>query len=375
MNISDEFVRYLDKPVGKLLGDKRMRIVHQANYFPGQTDLFIEHEATMSLNIWRPSDLQPESGDVSIILEHLAFLVPIEEERRHVFDVLAHAVQRPSVKIGHCVFFIGGQGTGKSWLSELMRAMFGAHNVFVTDNQLLTSSFNAPMGNRQVLILEEVGLADKAEAYNTLKPWVTDEKVTVNEKNVPQYAAATPRLMLAYSNRELPLKLEDSDRRFMFVHSPSTPRNTEYYVRLFELGLAQPGAFLQWLHDRDISHFNPKAHPPMTESKRKIVNESMTAVSRAVDEMLSQGDWPFSEEIFTLQDVMTEVRDRIPSNSNRSPQEFSKVLHRAGYVPAAKNQIRVGGYKFRFWTEAGSPWEGADPEFLKKQWEKQNRAD
>ena len=373
-NINDEFMRYVAKPIPTLLGDKRMRIVHKAGYFPGQTDLFIHDDDQICLNIWRQSDLVPVAGDVSIIMEHFEYLVPDAEERRHVLDLLAHAVQRPSQKIGHCLFFIGEQGTGKSWISDLLRSIFGTHNVFVTDNQMLTSSFNAPMGNRQVLILEEVGLADKSEAYNALKMWVSDEKVTVNEKNVPQYSAATPRLMLAYSNRDLPLKIEDTDRRFMFVQSPSTPRDTEYYNRLFEGGLGQAGAFLQLLLDRDIRHFSAKARPPMTETKQKIINESKTAVSRVLEEMLAQDAWPLSEEIFSLDDVMTEVRDLLPNNANRSGQEFSKVLHKLGYAPVSKNQVRFGSYKYRFWTKVGSKWEGADSEFLKKQWEKQNRA-
>ncbi|SFE36138.1 hypothetical protein SAMN04488523_106278 [Sulfitobacter brevis] len=373
-NLNDQFARFMPKPAATLIGDKRMRIVHHADYFPGQVELFVENEGQISFNTWRPSELQREPGDVSIILEHFDYLVPDPDERRHVLDALAHSVQRPSEKIAHCVFFIGGQGTGKSWVSQLLMLVFGAHNVFVTDNQMLTSSFNAPMGNRQVLILEEVGLADKAEAYNTLKMWVTDEKVTVNEKNVPQYFATTPRLMLAYSNRDLPLKIEEGDRRFMFVQSPSTPRDAEYYTRLFEHGLPQAGAFLQWLFDRDISNFSAKARPPMTGVKRKIISESKPAVSRAIEDMLLEGEWPFNEEIFTLSDVMTEVLPRVPNNANRSPQEFAKVLQKSGFVPASKHQVRVGSYKYRFWTKAGSKWEGADSEFLKKQWEKQDKA-
>jgi len=159
----------------------------------------------MAFNSWRKSDLKAELGDASIILDHFDFLIPDVEQRKHFLDVLAHSVQYSATKINHVLFVIGGQGTGKSWISLLIREIFGAHNVCVIDSSLLSSDFNASMADRQVLILEEVGLEDKSEAYNSRKRWVTDESMLVDEKGIIRYQAEMPKPIVAFSNEEVPL--------------------------------------------------------------------------------------------------------------------------------------------------------------------------
>ena len=146
------------------------------------------------------------AGDCSIITSHLAFIYPSERELKHLLDCLAHAVQKPSEKIKHVLLTIGVQGSGKSFIGLLASHMFGPDNMWIAESHDLNDGWTASMANRQVLSLEELGIFEKRETYESLKRWITEEAVVVNEKYVPKYTARTPRLIFPHSptTRHLP---------------------------------------------------------------------------------------------------------------------------------------------------------------------------
>ena len=130
VNFADRYLKHFKSPVGTMLSNKRLLQVVSTAYLPGEHEIFVPTGAgAFLLNIWKPGDLMPVEGDVGIILRHLEFLIPVEAERKHFIDFLAHAVQKPGVKIDHVILLIGGQGTGKSWLHLLAQRLFGEENI------------------------------------------------------------------------------------------------------------------------------------------------------------------------------------------------------------------------------------------------------
>jgi phage/plasmid-associated DNA primase len=139
----------------------------------------------------KPSTLEPESGEPSILLEHLASLIPDDDEREHFLDYLAHGVQHPAQKIGHAVLVIGKQGTGKGFLIRLMDELFGAHNVRRAESEDLTSTRTERLGNCQVLAIEELDTSERLELYNRLKTWISDQQIGAEEKHVAKHDVRT----------------------------------------------------------------------------------------------------------------------------------------------------------------------------------------
>lgn len=362
-NIDDFYTRYLKGPAKTLIGSRLVTQTETAAYVPGAHDPILSTNEGLVFNLWRASDLEPIAGDCSLILNHFEYLIPEVEEREHVLNVLAHAIQRPSEKIKHCILLVGGQGTGKSWILRLMERLFGPHNVAVEQNQYLSSNFNAQMGDKQVLILEEVGQEDRAETYNKLKVWITEESAKVEEKFVPAYRALTPRLMIALTNRDLPIKVEADDRRFMFIDSARTPREPKYYTQLFSVGLDQAGAFLRLLMDRDISKFCASAHPPSTALKQDIVDASRPAIEQEIRRMIPQKEYPFDQELFTIRALEIELRQRVSSRANFSSNEIARALRKLGYENLP--QVRVANSTYRLWVLSGSSWTTASPEDIR----------
>ncbi len=78
-----------------LKGILPMLKLNALSYRPGMGEL--PDDGT--LNLWRPSDVLPEPGDVSWFLDHMTHLVPDDRERGILLDFLAHLVQNPGEKV------------------------------------------------------------------------------------------------------------------------------------------------------------------------------------------------------------------------------------------------------------------------------------
>ena len=354
-------------PHSLVISHRFTRKVDRADYLPGVTELFTANENGESVvNLWRPGPVQPLAGDCSIITSHLAFIYPVERELKHFLDCLAHAVQKPSEKIKHVLLTIGVQGSGKSFIGLLASHMFGPNNMWIAESHDLNDGWTASMANRQVLSLEELGIFEKRETYESLKRWITEEVVVVNEKNVPKYLARTPRLMLAFSNHQAPTALQEGDRRWWISRSPAKPKEPSYYERLFAAGLKQVPAFLQFLLDRDVSHFKPSAPPPLTAAKLDIISWSRPAVEQEMEVMMKQGTDPFIRDLVVAETVREKIATR---QKGRWPslREVTDALKALGAVQVG--QIRLPeNERLRPWA-----WRNQDqgrtaiPEMIRKE--------
>lgn len=359
-------------PHGLLARNKLTRKVDRIDYLPGKQSRFVlEPNGTEVFNTWKPGELEPVDGDVSILMEHMAYIVPDPGEREHVLDCLAHTVQKPGEKIKHAILLIGKQGTGKSFFVDLMKSLVGAGNVKTAESEHLVSEWTAPLCNRQLLIVEELIKFGRIEVYNRLKTLITQETVTVNEKNIPMYDARTPRLIMAFSNHLTPISLQDDDRRFLVVASDAAPKERSYYDRLFAAGLDEASAFLAFLLKRDLSSFSPAEPAPMTASKQYIIQRSKPELVQEIETMMEEGACPFWGDIVECSDVGRRVADR---SKGRVPstRATADALRELGAVQLS--QMRLGAKaRVRPWAWRNADrWAGATADRIRQEMLKVN---
>lgn len=339
--------------------------VERLVYRPGEPTGILLKNGQRTLNVWRDTGIEPVHGNYGTICQHLMNLFPDPIERDHVIDYLAHLIQRPGVKIKHVILVIGGQGIGKSAIGLLVKRLVGTDNAMDIGPSEAEGRFRARWGNRQVLIFEELMAHDRLRFYNDLKEWFTQEDVTVEEKHIQAYKAATPRGFLAFSNEHIPTRLAADDRRFFVARSEMTPQPSAYYDDLFEaINGAEAAAFKDHLLNRDISGFRPDAHPPMTAAKTDLIEDTCAPIETKIKGLIEAAQGVFARDLVTSDAVAFathEYGERKPSHA-----AVGSALRSLGHK-RYQVQVRLSdGTRQRLWIIRNhEKWLQADPEAIR----------
>ena len=300
-----------------------MRRFESLAYVPSQPEIITEGDWKGRYNLWRPGGVQPKAGDVSVFLEHMAYLFPDGQEREHVLDYLSFLVAPDFVKVHFALLIQGKPGTGKSFLSKLMRAMIGENNVSTPLSSEVTEKYTGWQEGVQLAILEELMALGRKEVSNTLKPVITDDYLRIRLMHTNTYSQPNFLNLLCITNHKDALPIETGDRRWMVVFSESEPQDEAYYDRLF--GLLEEehvAAIKHYLQTREVK-LNPKGVAPRTRGKAEMQHLSLGEVEQVLDEMLEERAEPFDFDLVRVADVIEALpyslrnhkglRSRVPS--------------------------------------------------------------
>lgn len=275
-------------------------------YAPGE-DVLVARDGLVYANRWvnhRPdmsdSDLIPDA-DVSLWLDHCRDLVPEPDELEHVLNVMAFKVQAPNVKINHAVLHGGDEGCGKDTMwAPLLWAIGGPHqyNRSIIETKQLESQWGYGLEAEVVVLneLKEPEARERRALANKLKPIIAapPETITINRKGLHPYEMINRLFVLAFTNDPVPISIPSQDRRWFCVWSraPRLPESKAQRIwKWFRSGGFEKIA--AWLHQRDVSAFNPAAIPPVTEWKLNMVEHGMSMTESHVVDLIRRGVRPF----------------------------------------------------------------------------------
>jgi hypothetical protein len=267
-------------------------------------------------NIWRKSGIEARLGDVKPFLDHMAFLFPHEGDRELVLDYLALLVQKPAEKIRFALLIRGAQGTGKSWIGNLMERIIGTPNVVRPSNDEVTSRWTAWMEGAQLAIVEELMTLGRLEVANRLKPVITDPTIRIEEKNCSIYSIPNCLNFICFTNHEDTLKIEHGGRRWLVVFSPAAKQDAGYYERLF--GYLENGgaAFVKhWLLQRQVV-LNGEGVAPHTSGKEAMRRLSMGDAEAYLLDLYEGAEAPFDFDLVRVDDLVQAVPAKLSGKSN-----------------------------------------------------------
>ncbi len=267
-------------------------------------------------NIWRRSGVGARLGDVRPFLDHMAFLFPNEADRELVLDYLALLTQKPAQKIHFALLVRGAQGTGKSWIGNLMEQIIGRPNVVRPSNDEVVSRWTHWMEGAQLAIVEELMTLGRLEVANRLKPVITDPMIRIEEKNCSLYSIPNHLNFLCFTNHEDALKIEHGDRRWFVVFSPAVKKEAAYYERLF--GYLEDGgaAFVKhWLLQRQIV-LNGYGVAPATSGKETMRRMSMGDAESFLLDLYEGREAPFDFDLVRVDDLVQAVPAKLSGKTN-----------------------------------------------------------
>lgn len=250
-----------------------------------------EKDATVKLNTWTGFEMQPVPGKCEKLLETLYHLCKKEPNAQElvmwILRWMAYPLQNPGAKMGSALIFHGPQGTGKSLIFRVLAAIYGRYAT-VIGNSGIEDKFNADWSDSKCFILaEEIATnADKWNIKNELKELVTGETIRVRDMHIRAYHQKNHMNVVYLSNEDMPLPLENSDRRHLVIYTPPCLQEDHYVEVLKERDNGGIEAFYHFLMNIPLDGFSRHSRPPMTEAKAELIRLSLPSEQRFVQDWI-----------------------------------------------------------------------------------------
>ena len=283
-----------------------------------------------SFNTFIPSAIRPAPGDITPFIEFMEYLIPSEYERRHVYRWMATLIAKLDTRMVHSLLLISSsQGLGKNTLADhIIAPLVGKNNCSWISEKDINSSFNSWVARRRLIIVPEIYSDQRKTTYNQLKSVITDKEVTINEKYQKPFEVQNCAVMIACSNADDPLMLENKDRRWFLPTLTDRPwpadRFREFYAALKKTNLLAHIA--HWAATFDAvpasgGYIVDGEIAPGSEQKLLTLDASMTELANALEAYVIE---------MNAEHDANAVRVRLEKRARQ-------ITHAADFAPTASN--------------------------------------
>ncbi|MBR0991028.1 hypothetical protein JQ580_09925 [Bradyrhizobium japonicum] len=341
-------------------------LAERVEFMPGKPPDCKDDLGRSVLNIWQAPRWEqlPSQQEPAAFTELVRYLFEADQRAmEHIFDFLAHLVQRPDERVNHAILLTSeSKGIGKSTLGTIIRRLAGERNSSVAQSKDLKSQFDGWLVGKLVIQVDEVYEHGNTDLANRLKPILTEPTVSVNIKYGPQLVVKNFARLILFSNQSAPIDIEEGDRRYFVFDSKATPRDPEYYEGLNSFIASDAGmaAIYWWLKRRDIANFKPYAAPPVTSHKREAMEMSGGPLRHYLEATVRSGHLlaTLGRE-FTMDALQRQLALEGFAAQAKSVKEVGLALKAAGVAPmrAMVNGKRARVHRLPDWPIHGEPTE------------------
>lgn len=272
----------------------------------------------------------------------------------------ARCIQKPMERPDICIILSSKtHGVGKETLINIINKIIGKNTAHYTSDEAFWDKHDTKKEGAILIHLEEAGATNKKMA-DQLKARITSTVMSIRPCGVNPYDVENIALYVMTTNKPLPIKLEESDRRFFIVlcqgrtfatreakmahwDSVYAEINTDSFIKTI-------GEYLETI---DLTGFNPRMFPE-TEYKKSLMENSKSPEVEFLEQWTHENK--AGDEIGTIYNrYKAYCQERgLPykMNSNsfgqaivRESEYFTKSHH-----PATRRAI----YKSRGGSEGGS---------------------
>lgn len=251
------------------------------------------------INMWRGFDVEPllcdtrEVEPMISLLRHLCSTSAdssdqVEELVEWVLRWQALPLQKPGAKMQTAIVMHGPQGTGKNLYWDAWRDLFGHYGVTVSQTEI-EDKFNSWLSCKLAIVGDEV--VSRQEMYhnkNRLKLVVTtDKKFPIRAMMQETRWESNHANVVFLSNESQPLALEERDRRYLVIYTP-TADDTGLYLRVRDF-FANDGLrkWMYYLQTFPLEGFEEHTKPVMTRAKEQLIELGLKPAQRFMAEWLA----------------------------------------------------------------------------------------
>jgi hypothetical protein len=300
-------------PITKVWQQQPKRLTADyTGYVPGESRLYT-HAGSVMYNLFAfpPHAATDRTDKLGPFTAHMAYLFPHEDERRWVWQWLAHMVQRPEERpLVTPLMIARPHGVGRGLLVQIVTALLGRWNVKSCKmSELIDGQFNDFLHETLVLAVHETRESSKNrfEVSDKLRSTLTEPRLEINRKYGFKGVTDIYARVWLMSNSMDPLKLPDDDRRILAITNPEMLQSSDYYRRL-AAWLNDAGAIAQLFHflkRYDISDFELQ-RSWLTPAKERLMAYGRSFTEQAFAELLASPP----REVMTVEEITDTLRAR-----------------------------------------------------------------
>jgi hypothetical protein len=343
-----------------------------------------------NLNLWKPSDIKPIECDFLFDDEnawfhrHLEYLLPDEDERREVWLWLCWVFQNQD-KHPHVALMIHGlrTGTGKSYLRHVMRRLLGDANYFPITQKMLERNFDNWKVYTKLLGIEEVrpGGSINNSIIRNLHDLISEDQMPVEIKGKDVFKMANYLAIMASSNEDNALEIEDDQRRWLIVSCDRAgilePKPDAYYAGLYAK-LADNEAMSKLAYEMksvNLAGYTGCMRAANTTSKKDMSAKAASGIERHMVECRDEP--PYRFQYVTLQEIKDDLHTHVLEATRRSKDldyEITRVLRRK-FGGEKIGQVRLGSRRPQLWIiNKPEGWERPSEGDIAKAYERERSA-
>ena len=258
--------------IKKWITDEKIRVYERVLFLP------MMKPPPNCLNLF--TKLNVESREIikddlknSLLWQHLFNVICSKDKKQfeYILKWMANIIKKPYEKSGVALVLRSKEGAGKDiffsewfgsrFLGELWFKQVEAKNIF--------SNFNSLIKTNLLCVITEtkgstINIGDMSE---TIKSFITNPKVVINEKNVKEGQANNFSSFIFFTNYNNPIKISPNERRFHYIDVNNEKcKNTEYFNNLMKeikTGIYDK-AFYNYLMALNIENMNFQNERPKT---------------------------------------------------------------------------------------------------------------
>lgn len=230
------------------------------------------------LNLWVGPTVIPKDGGWEFIQAflHKGICDGNQEHYAYLISYIAHALQKPWEKPGVMIIMIGGQGVGKGTLGQILRKIWRATYLQVSNIDNVTGNFNAALERTYIVFMDEALFSGDRKASDALKSLVTEPVVHINEKHQPSRQTDSYLRFFLATNADHVKNTERDDRRdFVLRVSEEHKGDKAYWEALYHE--IENGGVEAMVHDllaMDLSEFKVRYKP----STKELVEQKLQSL-------------------------------------------------------------------------------------------------
>lgn len=292
------------------------------------------------LNTWWPVETPCVEGDVTPFMRHMTLLFPVESDRMQVISYMAAMVQYPGIKFQWCPVIQGCEGSGKSFIGDVVEFAIGETYSHKPNASDLANKFTGWLRRKLCVVVEEIMIEHKRELLDALKPLITNRRVEIQAKGSDQVTGENRANFIMFTNFRNAIPMDVDKRRYAVYFTPQQSladmvrlgMGGSYFPALYDW--ARSGGFAAinfYLRSFAISDsMNPARamhRAPTTSSTADAIAESLGTLEQEILEAIEVGEIGFKGGW-----VSSIMLARKFERRALSPKRLATALQHIGYV-------------------------------------------